>query len=63
MTKKTLLRVFKDSAVANKMRRALTHLMNLLKISIKTVENLNETISNAKTEKAPSITFLTMPIW
>ena len=61
--KENIVAVLKDSAVANKMRRALTHLDESSQNINKTVENLNETISNAKTEKAPSITFLTMPIW
>ena len=51
--KENIVAVLKDSAVANKMRRALTHLDESSQNINQTVENLNETISNAKTEKAP----------
>ena len=43
--------VLKDSAVANKMRRAITHLDETSQNINKTVGNLNETISNAKNGK------------
>lgn len=49
--KENIVAVLKDSAVANKMRRALTHLDESSQNINKTVENLNETISNAKNGK------------
>jgi phospholipid/cholesterol/gamma-HCH transport system substrate-binding protein len=49
--KENIVAVLKDSAVANKIRRALTHLDESSQNINKTVENLNETISNAKNGK------------
>ena len=49
--KENIVAVLKDSAVANKMRRALTHLDESSQNINQTVENLNETISNAKNGK------------
>ena len=49
--KGNIVAVLKDSAVANKMRRAITHLDESSQNINKTVGNLNETISNAKTGK------------
>ena len=49
--KKNIVSVLKDSAVANKMRRTITHLDEFSHKINKTVENLNETISNAKNGK------------
>lgn len=49
--KENIVAVLKDSAVANKMRRALTHLNESSQNINQTVENLNETISNAKNGK------------
>lgn len=49
--KENIVAVLKDSAVANKMRRALSHLDESSQNINQTVENLNETISNAKNGK------------
>lgn len=49
--KENIVAVLKDSAVANKMRRALTHLDESSQNINQTVVNLNETISNAKNGK------------
>lgn len=49
--KENIVAVLKDSAVANKMRRALTNLDESSQNINKTIVNLNETISNAKNGK------------
>ncbi|WDT66960.1 MlaD family protein [Cloacibacterium sp. TD35] len=49
--KENIVAVLKDSAMANKMRRALTHLDESSQNINQTVVNLNETISNAKNGK------------
>ena len=49
--KENVVALLKDSAVANKIRRALTHLDESSQNINKTVGNLNETISNAKNGK------------